>query len=81
MIGSFLRGRKIAVLAGRPSGSALIHYLVRHVSVDPHDIRVFYLDGSPTAGIGDVEGSTCARRRLNQKDVIKACAGTDYIFT
>ena len=77
-----MNNKRILILGGTGHlGSTLIHHLVNDLRVRPADIRVFYLNNSPTNAIDDISGlDMCAGNVLNKTDVEKACESIQIVF-
>ncbi len=62
---------KIVVLGGTGHlGSSLIHHLIYRLNFNPKNIRVFYLAGSPTGSLNDLDGLDMFRgNNLNNYNV------------
>lgn len=77
-----LADKKILITGGSGHlGSALIHYLVGSRGIKPHNIRVFYLKGSPLNSLADIEGlDFFAGNVLTAADVEAACKGVHLVF-
>ena len=77
-----MTGKKILILGGTGHlGSNLTHHLVSDLHVQPADIRIFYLSGSPTESLASIEGlDLFAGNVLSADDVRRACEGVQIVF-
>ena len=75
-------GDKIVILGGSGHlGSSMIHHMVNQLNFNPSDIRVFYLAGSPTNSLNDIEGlEMFPGNILEINDVRNACLDREFIF-
>ncbi len=73
---------KILVTGGTGHlGSALIRELVHGRQVSPRDIRVLFLEGTPTDGLADIPGLNLVPGDIRRmEDVERAARGVGYIF-
>lgn len=77
-----LSGRKILILGGTGFlGSALTHHLVNDLRLDPSDIRVFYLAGTPADSLRDLTGlNLIPGDILDAEGVRRAAEGAELVF-
>ncbi len=74
---------KIVVLGGTGHlGSSLIHHLVNGLNFNPKDIRVFYLAGSSTGSLNDLDGlDMFPGNILNKDDVEAVCSEAEHTLS
>ena len=77
-----LSGKRILILGGTGFlGSALAHHLVKGLGIDPALIRIFYLAGSPTDSLRDLQGlELCPGDILDAEAVLRACHDVELVF-
>ncbi len=62
-------------------GTALIYHLIEDLKVLPEQIRVFYLEGTPTDSLKDIQGlEMFPGNILNRESVALAMADINYVF-
>ncbi len=73
---------KMLVLGGTGHlGSSLVHYLVREEQVPPKNIRIFYLQGTSTNSLSDIEGLDFFPGDILSKELVeKAMEKRQLIF-
>jgi dihydroflavonol-4-reductase len=74
--------KKILLMGGSGHlGSALAHHLVHNLHIPAPHLRIFYLPGSPTHSLRDLDGlDFCPGNILNPSDVQKAFADVHLVF-
>lgn len=77
-----MQDKKILILGGTGHlGSTLTHHLVQDLHIPSARMRIFYLNGSPTQSLSDIDGLDMFEGNvLNADDVQRACEGVQIVF-
>ena len=79
---TFLSKKRILITGGTGHlGSALVHYLIQNLKMDPQNIFIFYLANTPAQSLRDIQGLKFIPGDIRRiEDVKRASEGMDYVF-